>query len=517
MDPLYRRFPLDAPKTIRLLVPQQHTPEGRLSYNFSVNSLESNTHYSALSYVWGSQKQSNPDYIEIDGVLCKVTPNLLSALGMVESAMAQAAHDTTTEQQPFIWADQLCINQVDNVEKSKQVTMMGELYEKAETVYVCLGISDTAQDAVRLVSEVSQRLDQDKEHYGGINYIPSPEESDVDWEWYNRFNWSALRTLLRQAWFTRVWVVQEAGLAKHAVALYSGYSFKWASLMLVLAWLSQAGYTLRRYHNIPGWTTHQLWVSFNHLGRDGLDNPKRYNFLDLISHAAYQFKATDPRDYIFAFLGHPSANQAVTDVGSSMIVPDYDATATSVFVLFARNWLEHSRQPHLLSCVNHKDLPEAQPGKVVDDFPLIGSPSWCPRWDHVPLGGSRLVDESAGHTYRAASSTQFEFQVLPGNCLELRGFDYDVVVDTIDSLKELPDLIDEYVMADPKFNFQDLANLVKLTFMGCRALDTLTRSSPGSNCNIQDTICSVVAAATASQPSDKDRLFTEFKGSVLEA
>lgn len=380
---IYARAPLNVPKTIRLLVPQHRTPGGRLSYKFAVESLESDTRYAALSYVWGSSNTTSPGYILLDRVLCSVTPNLLSALEMVEDAMAKNTHTAATPP-PLIWTDQLCINQADNAEKSEQVALMGELYAGAQTVYICLGAPDTAREAVRLITEVSRRIEQDKAHYGGIKLIPNPDVSDLDWEWYNRLSWDAFRTLLQQTWFTRVWVVQEAGLAKHAIALYGGCSFEWSSLMLVLSWLSETGYKLRRFHNIPGWTTHQLWVSFNHQARDELNNPRRYNFPDPISHAAYQFQATNSRDYIFALLGHPSVNlSSAASAGAPLIVPDYDAPVTSVFVLFARKWLETSHTPHMLSCVNHESLPGTHTGNVGHGHRQLDAPSWCPRWTHL--------------------------------------------------------------------------------------------------------------------------------------
>ncbi|KAK8108495.1 hypothetical protein PG984_014296 [Apiospora sp. TS-2023a] len=493
MDSVYKRAPLNVSKTIRLLVPQHRTLEGQLSYKFTVESLESNARYAALSYVWGTPNTTRPNRIMLDGVLCKVTPNLLSALEMVEKAMVKDTHTTATPP-PLIWADQLCINQADNTEKSKQVALMGELYARAQTVYICLGAPETAQEAVHLITEVSQRIDQDKAHYGGIQHIPNPDVSDLDWECYNRLNWDAFRTMLQQVWFSRVWVVQEAGLARHAVALYGNCSFEWSSLMLVLTWLSESGYKLRRFHNIPGWTTHQL-------------------------HAAYQFQATNPRDYIFAFLGHPSANlPSATNARAPLIVPDYVAPVTSVFIQFARKWLEISRTPHMLSCVNHKSLPSTHLGNVGDGHRQLDSPSWCPRWTHLPLGGSRFVDESSNHAYSAASSTEFQFQILPNDHLVVRGFSYDVVIETFASLDELPDPLRDVRIEDSKFSTHDLSNLTKLAFLCCKALDAAEESSSGSELSMKDILHHFAATATASTSNrDRDQLLANFKASVLAA
>lgn len=253
MDLVYERFCLDVPNTARFLVPQPQTSDGALAFTFAIGNLESDVNYTALSYVWGASTESCPEHILLEGVRFPVTPNLLSALTMVQGAAAQNTNNNAGLQ--LLWADQLCINQKDNAEKTSQVAQMGGLYATAQKVFICLGSSETAQDAVRLVTQVSQRISNEKARYGSIKSIPVAGVSELDWQWYKRFNWDALRTLLRQPWFGRVWVVQEAGLARHAVALYGGHSFEWGSLMLILSWLSESGNRLRRKYTIPGWAT----------------------------------------------------------------------------------------------------------------------------------------------------------------------------------------------------------------------------------------------------------------------
>lgn len=514
MDYIYERFHLKAPKTARFLEPQEHENE-QVSYCFKVQNLGDDVQYAALSYVWGSPNPSEPDHILLEDAACTVTPNLLSALRMVERSMRQNVHTTTAP--PLLWADQLCIDQTNNAEKSEQVAMMGELYAKAQTVYICLGSSPTARDAAYLIREVSQRIDCLRQNSGGISYLSNPQISDVDWNWYNSFNWAALKELLLQPWFSRVWVVQEAGLAKTAIALYSGFSFEWTSLMSVLAWLSEPGYGLRRFHGIPGWTTHQLWVSFDHSARNEVVKPRSYNFLDLISHAAYQFNATDPRDYIFAFLGHPSAQvQLRGDTSDLVIVPDYDDSIRSTFVKFALKWLKRSQRPHLFSCVNHESLPPLHAGKHSDRLHKLEYPTWCPRWDHIPLGGSRLVDESHGNPYLAAASTKFQFQDLTGDRIKVRGFTLDTITGRLPRLDELSELPCEIHTGDSKLSPGDFTNFIKFAFLCSDFLDKTGKSSSTSE-RITG-ISAFVATATAPPLSnERDQLLANFKAALFKA
>ena len=49
---------------------------------------------------------------------------------------------------PF-WIDALCINQDDNTEKSQQAAIVDEIYSKAESVVVWLGLTDEQCQTLR--------------------------------------------------------------------------------------------------------------------------------------------------------------------------------------------------------------------------------------------------------------------------------------------------------------------------------------------------------------------------------
>jgi Heterokaryon incompatibility protein (HET) len=51
------------------------------------------------------------------------------------------------KRQGYIWADAICINQIDTSEKTEQVPLMADIYERAELVLVWLGKDE---DNVRL-------------------------------------------------------------------------------------------------------------------------------------------------------------------------------------------------------------------------------------------------------------------------------------------------------------------------------------------------------------------------------
>jgi hypothetical protein len=68
--------------------------------------------FEALSYAWGSQEK--PHYIELDEGSLPITDSLFKAL--VRLRLPRRAR--------VLWADAICINQENNAEKSKQITLM---------------------------------------------------------------------------------------------------------------------------------------------------------------------------------------------------------------------------------------------------------------------------------------------------------------------------------------------------------------------------------------------------------
>ncbi|EME43338.1 hypothetical protein DOTSEDRAFT_107185, partial [Dothistroma septosporum NZE10] len=94
--------------------------------------------YSALSYCWGNPERCR--LLVCDGQRCAITREAYRALQRLRSS-------TSTT---YIWLDALCINQVDNLEKSLQVRKMLTIYKKATRVYVWLG---EHRGASKLVTE----------------------------------------------------------------------------------------------------------------------------------------------------------------------------------------------------------------------------------------------------------------------------------------------------------------------------------------------------------------------------
>jgi hypothetical protein len=98
--------------------------------------------YAAISYVWGQQdeerapvdvdysiKNEAGDDVWIGSYSATIGENLAWAL----------FHLRKRDEELRLWADAICINQEDNVEKACQVQLMGHIFKKATTTYVWLG------------------------------------------------------------------------------------------------------------------------------------------------------------------------------------------------------------------------------------------------------------------------------------------------------------------------------------------------------------------------------------------
>ena len=92
--------------------------------NFDINSTPS---YGALSYLWGPP----PDNIKFlcNGHVFHGRPSLERALKRLRAGFRPG------QREEYIWADAICINQDDLVEKDAQIRLMGRIYSGAATVY----------------------------------------------------------------------------------------------------------------------------------------------------------------------------------------------------------------------------------------------------------------------------------------------------------------------------------------------------------------------------------------------
>ncbi|KAH7410600.1 heterokaryon incompatibility protein-domain-containing protein [Cadophora sp. MPI-SDFR-AT-0126] len=143
--------------------------------------------YEALSYTWG--KSETRCSIWLNGTLVRVRENLFWAL-----------QNLRQDQPRTLWVDALCIDQGSNSEKKYQVGIMDYIYTRAQTVLLWLGI------------------------------VPQGITDDM---WSGGSNWSAaLRDwVCRNPYWSRLWVIQEVGLAQKLVVCTNLGTRPWNKLV----------------------------------------------------------------------------------------------------------------------------------------------------------------------------------------------------------------------------------------------------------------------------------------------
>jgi hypothetical protein len=340
--------------------------------------------YEALSYCWGRSEETKK--IECDGQSLEIRANL-------ERTLRYFRYEDKIR---VMWVDAMCINQEDNIEKSQQVSLMGVIYWKARRVVVWLGEQDegakhfSVEEAFALIrrcSDFTERMEND-EGFDKSASMPNEMKGLQGDEEAN--SWEAVRHLLSREWFTRVWVVQELGLAREAT-FYCGDATidfqdvdRFCDFLNFYAPLHQARYRLdlqminlaRRYQESTRGGHRLEFGSDPHLAED---------FSDILA-SARGLQCTDARDSIYAFLGHPAAfKKQLLDSDPYMwyprnfdenkptiIEPDYSKTTSVMDVYFRLAFTmieQHGLGMKLLQYIQHDEM------TIQDTFP-----SWVPRW-----------------------------------------------------------------------------------------------------------------------------------------
>jgi hypothetical protein len=387
------RYAKLAPDCIRLLIllpGPADAPIGCLVHSVNLFDFDDiagrgSTHgvlsYEALSYVWSDPE----DKVEIG---CHGAGLLITrSLGYVLRRFRYV------DKERVLWADGVCINQADVVERGQQVQLMGLIYWKAQRCLIWLGDDDEVEDSWKAThaADLTRRLSklyQDGEASSSVTRSRDMREN-LDSNTANASRWEALRRLLERKWFSRTWVIQELGLANAATFFCGSTSFDARQLRDTLSWVRWQTDSAPRLHGLNQQSI-DLAYSYvdstrgSHRIELGHDPTSAESFFDLLE-LARGLQCTDPRDAVYAFLGHPSAFKAgLHDVAPykwyprnfydnfpTLIKPDYHET-TSLADVYLRLSLVALRDPelglNLLYHVSHDD------DSVEEDFP-----SWVPR------------------------------------------------------------------------------------------------------------------------------------------
>ena len=166
--------------------------------------------YDTLSYTWGALSETYP--LICDGKVLQIHYNLNEALPYLARRPSKLP----------IWIDAVCINQSDGEEKVQQIRLMSDIYRRATRVWVWLGVAEEP-DASLAVELMLPRLDEAKKAIEMLasDYFLTPQELGLPE--LDSLAWDALDRIVNNPWFFRLWVVQEAALARSITFLYGAH------------------------------------------------------------------------------------------------------------------------------------------------------------------------------------------------------------------------------------------------------------------------------------------------------
>jgi len=428
--------------------------QAHLAAKLSHHRLVSCPPYAALSYRWGDESDKKTMSLTFPGmaqaVSASITANLHAALTRLRPLLQIPGQATMP-----IWADALCINQSDKAEKKVQVAEMRNIYSRAACVYIFLvedlssaapgsgpfsgpfggsfggpsiyGSSNSnggqaalgmrhAKRLAQLITPVSagndalapwlpeaERLKLQRERIKSfvrslLAAQPQPGIlsgfGSASSEWFVDF--AALRALFRNvSWWRRVWVVQEAVLARKRVVLLGGETCEWEQLRLAqraMTWMSvtqeevvsdhgSIGGADSVYHhlNIIGSTTMHFWL-LEDMYRKSIDEATGSGgqggipLLDLLVTAMpsgeKSVESTDPRDRIYGLWGLVRQG----DVDKIPLSYTDDMTLTKLLFYVGKFLLERYGPVIMAYCRPTVDspLPSWVPNMVDTMGPLIG-------------------------------------------------------------------------------------------------------------------------------------------------
>lgn len=257
--------------------------------------------YVALSYTWADTKG--------DRTLCEKVflGNAWTPFAVTSNCAAALRRLRLRGGTRVVWIDAICIDQTNIGERSHQVSMMRDIYSRAEKVAIYLG-GDTGQDVDTPAGRLMQRLSDERFRAGKA----------VTENWGGGFDYHGICDLFGQPYWSRIWVIQEVLLARKA------------DIILGDASISLHEFTNNFMKQLPESIGALLPLWIYSLGGSRFGDVDAFtNLLDKTSAC----QASDERDMVFALFG------LVQGASLEGLVADYSKTMTEIYTGLAAYFL----------------------------------------------------------------------------------------------------------------------------------------------------------------------------------
>ena len=145
----YGYNPLPDQSSIRILILEPGEKKEPLSGRLEFVHADCAGSYEPISYVWGPPDLNHEIFISFGGVKrpIKLTSSLYEGLKRIRLRYSKRR----------VWADQICINQRNLIERRQQIQFMNRIFKNADHVLVWLGLDEktVARSAFNFVHELN--------------------------------------------------------------------------------------------------------------------------------------------------------------------------------------------------------------------------------------------------------------------------------------------------------------------------------------------------------------------------
>jgi len=411
----YRYKAITQKNGIRVLILRPGKDKDPIDCGLREVSLDSNPTFDALSYVWGDSTIRKP--IKCGGKHISVTVNLYAALDALR-------HPTDPR---VLWVDALCINQEDLDERSAQIPLMSRIYRQADRVLVWLGYSTPRLErAFDTLEQLHAYLIANAEHYedNALDFQRSRRKGKAEREQTRKlsteqvmelrnYDWDAVRALLSNPWFVRMWTLQECVLAKRPVFVCGQREMPFNLFYQPVTEILSQGLiqelVLSHFDSDLSTMAGYYRIALSLLGFMAGGLP----LLALVKHCSTRM-STDPRDKIYAVLGLASD----VNLNDWELKADYSASVEEVYRRFAHWCMVRNKNLEILSYARKEDSKN-----------MLDTPSWVADWSSsqvsnmMSLSQNTSICQASGQTVPciSVSPDRPDTLIVKGLCIDQAG------------------------------------------------------------------------------------------------
>ncbi|KAH9242293.1 hypothetical protein K456DRAFT_1879274 [Colletotrichum gloeosporioides 23] len=360
----YIHTPMITNRSIRIFTLYPGAPSDGLCGSLETVNIDCSAgDYETISYVWGNSSKTQD--MVCNGAEMAITESLHGALTCMRLTYISRR----------LWVDLICIDQDNSEEKNSQIPLMDVIYPNAGHVLVWLGRDqdEVAGAAFSLITNLATTFADEKKR---LKFDQAHSDSLL---WSSP--WIRTHSAKWLSWFTRVWVIQEIGTKAPATLFWGNARIEWELLCSVCQTLTDYHH-LRKHVNIQTPKIKYMYRRFIEPDRTSR-HANRFSFIYEL-HRARHLQATDPRDRVYALLGHYAIRNSPNEELRAL-KPNYNKALEEVYVDVATRDLVGNNTLITLASVEHDILPSKQVVTKLSnvDYSSISPtklPSWVPDW-----------------------------------------------------------------------------------------------------------------------------------------